>query len=159
MSTSEPLHARPGRRAVSLALMDGAAGNVDVVERFLAAFDHRWPTEAELDELLAREIRFVERPSLVSPKGSERDLAAMRAGIEAGRRLLASAVLRGARPRGERRHGRHAHALERRAGDRCRPVVEGHDAGARGASRTTASQPGRIVEIEQHDCYEPVEAA
>ena len=69
--------------------MDEAAGNVEVVERFLAAFDRRWPTDAELDELLAPEVRFVERPSLVSPKGSERDAAAMRAGIEAGRKLLA----------------------------------------------------------------------
>ena len=89
MSTAEPSHASPCRRAVSLAAMDGPAVNVDVVERFLAAFDRRWPTDDELDELLAPDVRFVERPNLVNPKGGERDAAAMRAGIEAGRKLLA----------------------------------------------------------------------
>jgi hypothetical protein len=66
----------------------GEAGSAAVVERFLAAFDRRWPTEAELDELLAPDVRFVERPNLVNPKGGERDAAAMRAGMEAGRKLL-----------------------------------------------------------------------
>jgi SnoaL-like domain len=68
---------------------DVAARNVDVVERFLAAFGRRWPTEDELDDLLAPGVRLVERPSLVSSNGGERDAAAMRAGIEAGRGLLA----------------------------------------------------------------------
>ena len=138
--------------------MDGAAGNVDVVERFLAAFDHRWPTEAELDELLAPEIRFVERPSLVSPKGSERDLAAMRAGIEAGRRLLAW----------QRYEVRDHVASGDTVATRMRWSGElAIDAG-RWSKGTTLSAwcvahyrlaAGRIVEIEQHDCYEPVEAA
>ena len=75
------------RRAVSVAAME--AGNVDVVERFLAAFDRRWPGDEELAQLLAPDVRFVERPNLVNPKGGERDLAAMQAGIEAGRQLLA----------------------------------------------------------------------
>ena len=32
---------------------------------------------------------FVERPNLVNPTGTERDAAAMRAGLELGRKLLA----------------------------------------------------------------------
>ena len=32
---------------------DGTIHNVEVVERFLAAFDRRWPSPEELDELLA----------------------------------------------------------------------------------------------------------
>ena len=67
---------------------DPADRNVELVERFLAAFDRRWPTDEELSELLDV-VRVVERPSLVSPTGSERDASALRAGIEAGRSLLA----------------------------------------------------------------------
>src|SRR3954451_20331517 len=69
---------------------DATGANIALVERFLAAFDRRWPTEDELDELLAADVRFVERPNLVNPAGSERNLRGMRAGIEAGRTLLAS---------------------------------------------------------------------
>ena len=65
------------------------ANNIAQVERFLAAFDRRWPTERELDELLAADVRFIPRPNLLSPAGSERDAQATRAGIEAGRKLLA----------------------------------------------------------------------
>ena len=45
--------------------------------------------EDELAELVAPDIRFTERPNLINPGGSERDRAAMRAGLEAGRQLLA----------------------------------------------------------------------
>jgi hypothetical protein len=41
--------------------------NVEVVERFLAAFDRRWPAEDELDELVDLDIRFTEQPNLVNP--------------------------------------------------------------------------------------------
>src|SRR3954452_13265187 len=68
---------------------DATGANIALVERFLAAFDRRWPTDDELDELLAADVRFVERPNLINPGGSERDLRGMRAGIEAGRALLA----------------------------------------------------------------------
>jgi len=68
---------------------DSTGENVEVVERFLAAFDRRWPAEDELAELVAPDIRFTERPNLVNPGGSERDRAALRAGLEAGRQLLA----------------------------------------------------------------------
>ena len=64
--------------------LSSTSSNVEVVERFLAAFDRRWPTEEELAEVLAPEVRFIERPNLVSPTGSERDAASMRAGLEKG---------------------------------------------------------------------------
>jgi hypothetical protein len=63
--------------------------NVELVERFPAAFDRRRPTDEDLDALLTPDGCFVERPNLVNPKGGERDAATMRAGIAAGRQLLA----------------------------------------------------------------------
>ena len=155
MSTAEPSHARPGRRAVSLAAMDGTAGNVGVVERFLAAFDRRWPTDAELDELLAPEIRFVERPSLVSPKGSERDAAAMRAGIEAGGSCSRGSATRCAttsRAATVVTRMRWSGELAIDAG----PWPQGTTLTAWCVAHYRLAE-GRIVEIEQHDCYEPVE--
>src|SRR3954447_1551680 len=68
---------------------DSTGENVEVVERFLAAFERRWPPEDELAELLDPDVRFTERPNLINPGGSERDRTAMRAGLEAGRQLLA----------------------------------------------------------------------
>ena len=68
---------------------DSTGENVEVVERFLAAFDRRWPAEDELAELVGPDILFTEQPNLINPGGSELDRAAMRAGLEAGRRLLA----------------------------------------------------------------------
>jgi len=52
---------------------DSRGENVEIVERFLAAFDRRWPAEDELAELLGPDIRFTERPNLMNPGGSERD--------------------------------------------------------------------------------------
>ena len=131
------------------------AANVEVVERWLAAFDRRWPTEGELEELLASEVRVVERPNLVSPRGSERDLPAMRAGIEAGRGLLAW-----------QRYDVRDHVA---SGDlvvtRMRWSGElAIDAGSWPKGTTLSAwcvahyrlAGGRIVEIEQHDCYDPV---
>ncbi len=37
---------------------DSTGENVEVVERFLAAFDRRWPAEDELAELVGPDIRF-----------------------------------------------------------------------------------------------------
>jgi ketosteroid isomerase-like protein len=68
---------------------DSPGENIHVVERFLAAFIRRWPTQDELTTLVAPDVVFVERPNLMNPAGSERDAAAMRAGIERGRELLA----------------------------------------------------------------------
>jgi ketosteroid isomerase-like protein len=154
MSIAEPSHATPGRGGCRLAAVDGA-GNVEVVERFIAAFDRRWPTESELDELLAPDVRFIERPNLVSPNGSERDLAAMRAGIAAGRNLF---VWQRYEVRDHVANGDTVVTRMRWSGELA------IDAGPWPKGTTLRAwcvghyrlADGRIVGIEQHDCYDPV---
>src|SRR3954462_844126 len=102
---------------------DSTGENVAVVERFLAAFDRRWPAEDELAELLGPNIRITERPNLINPRGSERDRAAMRAGLRGGTPAAGLAVVRGSRPRRQRRLRRNANALERGARHRCRTLA------------------------------------
>ena len=136
--------------------MSEEAANAEVVERFLAAFDRRWPTDEELDALLAPGVRFVERPSLVNPNGSERDAAAVRVGVDAGRGLLAW-----------QRYEVRDHVV---SGDvvvtRMRWSGElGIDAGPWPKGTRLSAwcvahyrfEDGRIAEIEQHDCYDPVD--
>ena len=131
-----------------------AADNVAIVERFLAAFDRRWPTDEELAELLAPDVRFIERPNLVNPTGSVRDAEAMRAGVEAGRRLLAwqSYDVRDHLARGDTVVTR-----MRWTGEMAVPAGE-WPAGTRLSAWCVAHYrlvDGRITRIEQHDCYEP----
>jgi hypothetical protein len=124
------------------------------VERWLGAFDGRWPTEAELDELLGDDVRFVQRPNLVSPTGSESDARQTRGGIEAGRKLLAW----------QRYEIRDHVVQDDLVVTRMRWTGElAIDAGPLPAgTRLTAwcvghyrFEDGRIAEIEQHDCYDP----
>ena len=130
---------------------------VEVVERFLAAFDRRWPTEGELAELLHPGVRFVDRPNLLNPAGSERDMAGARAALESGRQLLAwqsyevrdhvardDTVVTRMRWSGEMAVSAGPWA----AGTRLSAWCVAH-------YRLTG---GRIVEIEQHDCYDPPSA-
>jgi ketosteroid isomerase-like protein len=128
------------------------AASVEVVERFLAAFDHRWPSDAELDELLRPDLRFVERPNLMNPTGSERDVAAIRSGVEAGRRVLSW----------QRYTVRDHVAVGDRVVTRIRwegelAVAAGSwPAGTRLSAWCVAHYrvvDGRIATIEQHDCY------
>jgi ketosteroid isomerase-like protein len=126
--------------------------NTAVVERFLAAFDRRWPTQAELDELLDPEVRFIERPNMINPGGSERDIAAIHAGLEAGRKLLAwqSYEVRDHVANGET-------VVTRMRWNGEFAVDTGTwPAGTRMAAWCVAHYrlaAGRIVRIEQHDCY------
>jgi ketosteroid isomerase-like protein len=132
---------------------NGSARNIHVVERFLAAFTGRWPTEAELDELLAPDVVFVERPNLLSPAGSERDAAATRAGIAKGRQVLARQAYE---VRDHVASGDTVVTRMRWSGELAAEVGE-WPAGTRltawcvGHYRLAA---GRIARIEQHDCYE-----
>ena len=129
------------------------APNIALVERFLAAFDRRWPTDDELGELLAPEVRFVERPNLVNPRGSERDAAAIRAALEQGRKLLAWQSYEA------RDHVASGDTVVTRIRWRGELAV---DAGPWPAGTQLAAwcvahyriADGRIVHIEQHDCYE-----
>lgn len=125
-----------------------------LVERFLAAFDRRWPTAAELRALLADDAVFVERPNLVNPRGSTRDRATLEAGVQAGRRVLRwqrYAVrdhVQSGPTVATRLHwsGELATALgDWPAGTVLRAHCVAH----------YEIRAGRIARIEQHDCYEP----
>jgi ketosteroid isomerase-like protein len=136
-----------------LSEADAGSPNVALVERFLAAFDRRWPTEEELAELLAPEVRFVERPNLINPSGSERDAAAIRAGIAQGRRLLA---WQSYEPLGHLESGDTVVTRMRWHGELA-VDADSWPAGTRLAAWCVAHYrvaDGRIVYIEQHDCYE-----
>jgi ketosteroid isomerase-like protein len=133
---------------------DDRARNVEQVKRFLAAFDRRWPTEAELEALIAHDVRFVERPNVIKPRGDVRDAAGVRAGIEAGRKLLAW----------------QSYEIRDWIADGDLVIVRMRwtgelavDAGPWPSGTVLAAwcvahyrlHDGLIVEIEQHDCYEP----
>ncbi len=126
---------------------------IALVERWLACFDDAFPTEAELDDILTPDARFLERPNIFNQDGSDRDRATMLMGIEIGRSLLA------------RQHFEPlTHVVE---GDvvvtRMRWSGElAKDAGPfRAGTQLTAwcvahytLRDGRIAHIEQHDCYQ-----
>jgi hypothetical protein len=120
---------------------------------FIAAFDRRWPTEEELRALLTPTVRFVQRPNLVSPAGSESDFAGIVAGVAAGRQLLGwqsyevrdhvtqdDRVVVRIRWRGEL-------ALD------ADPLKQGTELSAWCVAHYRL-EDGRIAEIEQHDCYD-----
>jgi ketosteroid isomerase-like protein len=130
-----------------------ASPNVEVVERFLAAFDRRWPTEEDLAGVLAPDVLFVERPNLVSPTGSERDAASMRAGLEQGRQLLAWQSYQ------VRDHVVSGDTVVTRMRWSAEIAVDAGPlkAGTRMSAWCVAHyrlEAGRIVHIEQHDCYD-----
>ena len=133
--------------------MGSTDANVEIVERFLASFDHRWPSEEELAGVLSPDAHLSERPNLFNPSGSERDAAAMRAGIERGQELLAWQAYE------VRDHVASGDTVVTRMRWSGELAV---DAGAWPAgTRLTAwcvahyrVVDGRIVQIEQHDCYE-----
>jgi ketosteroid isomerase-like protein len=129
-----------------------AERNVATVQRFLDAFTGGWPTEDEMDELLAPDVRFIVRPNLSDPTGSDRDAAATRAGLQAGKALLAW-----------QRYEVRDH-LTSGDTDVSRFHWSGElaiDAGpwARGTKLSAwcvahyRFEDGKIAEIEQHDCY------
>ena len=129
------------------------ADNVAVVERFLAALDRRWPTAEELDAVLSPDVRFIERPNLINPTGSERDAGQMWAGLEAGRQLLAwqSYEVRDSVASGDTvvTRMRWSGELAIDAG----PWPQGTRMSAWCVAHYQLAD-GRIARIEQHDCYE-----
>jgi ketosteroid isomerase-like protein len=126
----------------------------DVVERYLALIADHDSDPAELAALLHEGFRFVERPNLVSPRGSERDREEVVRSLAAGRELLSS-----------QRYDVRDHLV---SGDRVvsRVVWTGtvaRDAGpfAAGAELRAEStmhfvvRDGLIVEQENFDCFHP----
>ena len=132
---------------------DESAQNVRVVERFLSAFDRRWPTPDEFDALTAPDIRFIERPNLVNPAGGERDREAMLAGLQTGRQVLAWQSY------AVRDHIASDDTVVTRMRWSAELAVDAGPwpAGTRMAAWCVAHYrlvAGRITSIEQHDCYE-----
>jgi ketosteroid isomerase-like protein len=130
-----------------------ASENVAVVEKFVSGFNRRWPTEEELAEVLAPDVVFVERPNLVNPTGTERDAEAMRAGLELGRKLLAWQTY------DVRDHVVSGDTVVTRMRWNAEIAVDAGPlaAGTRMSAWCVAHYrlaDGRIVHIEQHDCYD-----
>jgi|SRR3954451_7934600 len=132
------------------------ARNVATVQRFLDAFNNGWPTEEDLDELVAPDVRLIDRPNLVNPTGSDRDAATMRAGMQAGRALLAW----------QRYDVRDHLAFDDTVVTRMRWSGElAVDAGAWTKGTKLSAwcvahyrlRDGKIAEIEHHDCYDAPE--
>jgi hypothetical protein len=127
--------------------------NLERVLAFIAGFDGQWPDEDQLRSLLAPDVRFVERPNLMSPGGSERDLAAIVAGVPAGRRLLAWQSYE------VRDHLEQDDRVVVRMRWRGELAI---DAGAWKQGTLLSAwcvghyrlEQGLIAEIEQHDCYD-----
>lgn len=129
------------------------AAMVDVVERWITAFNDGFPTEDELRELLTDDVTFLERPNLFNTAGSARDRAGMLHGIELGRGILATQRFE---PLGHVVEGDQvvtrmrwtgtlsADAGPFRAGTRLEAWCVGH----------YTLRDGRIAHIEQHDCYD-----
>jgi SnoaL-like domain len=61
---------------------------IAVVERYLALLEDPTSEIEAIAGLLDPEVRFVEHPNLVNPRGTERDRGDLLASVEAGRRLL-----------------------------------------------------------------------
>jgi ketosteroid isomerase-like protein len=133
--------------------VDSKSETIEVVERFIAAFDRRWPTEDELADLVSPDVLFVERPNLINPAGSERNAAAMWAALDRGRQLLAWQAYE------VRDHLARGDTVVTRMRWSGELAVEAGQwpAGTRMTAWCVAHYrlaAGRIVHIEQHDCYE-----
>jgi ketosteroid isomerase-like protein len=133
-----------------------AERNVAAVQRWLDAFNAGWPTEDDLDELVTDDVRFIDRPSLVNPTGSDRDAATTRAGLQAGRALLAwqRYDVRDHLPVGDMvvTRFRWSGELAIDAG----PWAKGTTLSAWCVAHYRL-RDGKIAEIEQHDCYDAPE--
>jgi hypothetical protein len=129
------------------------SSNIDRACAFVTAFDRRWPSDDELRELLAPDVRFVERPNLVNPVGGERDMAAIVAGIAAGRGLLAwqSYEVLDHLEQDDRVVLRMRWSGELAIDAGAWPSGTVLNAWCVGHYRL---RDGLIAEIEQHDCYE-----
>ena len=138
---------------VAMRASEQHTDTIAVVERFLALFDRRWPTPEELDELLTPDVTMIERPNLLKPAGGSRDAEGMRAGIDAGRRLLAWQMYE---PRDHVASGDTVVTRMRWSGELA--VDAGPwPAGTRLSAWCVAHyqiKNGRIASVEQHDCYD-----
>lgn len=127
--------------------------SIAVVERWITAFNDEWPSDELLDELLAEEVCFIEHPNVFNQDGGERDRAAMLDGIALGRTILATQCFE---PIAYVVDGNEVATRMRWTG------TLSASAGPFAAGTTLTAwcvghyelRDGRIVRIEQHDCYE-----
>jgi len=149
MATSAPAaHAPP-----TLLAAEAAAENLALMRRYLAAME-RGVTGDALAEFFTDDVVSIERPNRLAPDGATRDLAAMRAAAERGRRACTR----------QRYEVRTILAI----GDRVAVEVEwigtlavplgtipaGGEMRAHFAAFYTL-RGGRIAEIRNYDCFEP----
>jgi ketosteroid isomerase-like protein len=129
-----------------------------VVERYLALIADPDAELKQIEALLDPDVRFLERPNLVSPRGSERDRAQMLTSVEAGRRLLR-----------DQRFEVIDHLVD---GDRVTSrvvwtgtiAVDAPPYAAESELRAHSSmhftpREGRIIHQENFDCFEPPQIA
>ena len=62
--------------------------SADIIERYLSLIADPSADVELISELLDDDMRFVERPNLVNPRGSTRDFAQLLASVAQGRQLL-----------------------------------------------------------------------
>ena len=130
---------------------------VAVIDRYLAAVTDRDATAEDVAAFVHPAARFVERPNLVAPSGRSRDATTALATLGHGRRLMR-----------EHRFDVHEHVA---CGDRVvtRALWTGVlaiDAGDLPAGTELRAEccmvftvrDGRILEQQNYDCYQPVEA-
>jgi ketosteroid isomerase-like protein len=118
-----------------------------VVERYLALIADPTADLEAIGDLLHPDMRFVERPNLVSPQGTERDPQQILASVLAGRRLLS-----------DQRFDVLDHLV---AGDRVATRVAWTGTLAAGpwlradSSMHFTVRDGRIAHQENYDCFHP----
>ncbi len=125
------------------------------MRRYFAVVGDLASTEDDLRRLLAPELRVVEHPNAVLPRGAVRDLAATLTGFSLGKQLLRAQVFE-------------VHEVFA-AGDRAavRATWRGTvavDAGPYRSGQTLVAhvaalltvRDGQVVAHETYDCYEPI---
>jgi ketosteroid isomerase-like protein len=128
-----------------------------VVERYYEVVADLSASERALRELLHPDVRVVEHPNAINPRGGVRDLEGVVSGYLAGKKMLArqSFKLHELVVKGERVAVR-ATWEGTLAGD-VGPLPAGAPLKAHVASFLTVAD-GRILEHETFDCYEPLPA-
>ena len=118
----------------------------EIVDRYLQAVTERSP--AAFHAAVHADYRFREWPNAINPQGSERDLAASRAGLEHARTLLAEHAF------DVHEHLVHGDTVVSRMTWRGTLAATGQQLTAHISQHTTV-RDGRILRTESFDCYEP----
>ncbi|MGY1730122.1 nuclear transport factor 2 family protein [Geodermatophilus sp. SYSU D01045] len=126
-----------------------------VVRRYYATVSDLTATEDDLRPLLGAQLRVVEHPNAVTPRGAVRDLEGTLAGFRAGKALLREQVFDvhevvTAGPRAAVRA-----TWRGTVGADAGPHRAGQELVAHVAALLTV-RDGRVVDHETFDCYEPL---